>query len=223
MSHDISLSRAAAPAAAAGPSEADMRKLTAMVGLLWHSPPVFNIYRLWLGCIDYSKILDTLYNVGQIRCWTSAASRSRTPRGSSKARLTSSTRKSGDPCSVMVTLTVVVMIQSKLFIFRKLKAMIVKHETRIRTLETKNKEQEKQLMSQVLLHSLIAPSNSSFLPLLWYYLSFVCPLYTIRHLTHIMYCLYYILYILLSRESIWTTMGTLERTSTLTKCDQLVI
>lgn len=31
---------------------------------------------------------------------------------------------------------------------RKLKAMIVKHETRIRTLETKNKEQEKQLMSQ---------------------------------------------------------------------------
>ena len=50
----------------------------------------------------------------------------------------------------MVTLTVVVMIQSKLFIFRKLKAMIVKHETRIRTLETKNKEQEKQLMSQVL-------------------------------------------------------------------------
>ena len=28
--------------------------------------------------------------------------------------------------------------------------MIVKHETRIRTLETKNKEQEKQLMSQVL-------------------------------------------------------------------------
>ena len=27
--------------------------------------------------------------------------------------------------------------------------MIVKHETRIRTLETKNKEQEKQLMSQV--------------------------------------------------------------------------
>ena len=34
-------------------------------------------------------------------------------------------------------------------ILRKLKAMIVKHETRIRTLETKNKEQEKQLMSQV--------------------------------------------------------------------------
>merc|ERR1712025_597465 len=31
---------------------------------------------------------------------------------------------------------------------RKLKAMIVKHETRIRTLETKNKEQEKQLLSQ---------------------------------------------------------------------------
>lgn len=31
---------------------------------------------------------------------------------------------------------------------RKLKAMIVKHETRIRTLETKNKEQEKQLISQ---------------------------------------------------------------------------
>ena len=30
--------------------------------------------------------------------------------------------------------------------------MIVKHETRIRTLETKNKEQEKQLMSQVLLN-----------------------------------------------------------------------
>ena len=36
-----------------------------------------------------------------------------------------------------------------LYLFRKLKAMIVKHETRIRTLETKNKEQEKQLMSQV--------------------------------------------------------------------------
>jgi len=34
---------------------------------------------------------------------------------------------------------------------RKLKAMIVKHETRIRTLETKNKEQEKQLMSQGLI------------------------------------------------------------------------
>jgi len=31
---------------------------------------------------------------------------------------------------------------------RKLKAMIVKHETRIRSLETKNKEQEKQLMNQ---------------------------------------------------------------------------
>lgn len=31
---------------------------------------------------------------------------------------------------------------------RKLKAMIVKHETRIRSLETKNKEQEKQLLSQ---------------------------------------------------------------------------
>jgi len=30
---------------------------------------------------------------------------------------------------------------------RKLKAMIVKHETRIRTLETKNKEQEKMLIS----------------------------------------------------------------------------
>ena len=148
MLHDISLSRAAAPAAAAGPSEADMRKLTAMVGLLWHSPPVFNIYRLWQGRTDYSQILDTKYNVCSIRCWTSAASRSRTPLGSSKARLTSSTRKSGDPCSVMVT--VVVVIQSKLLIFRKMKAMIVKHETRIRTLETKNKEQEKQLMSQVL-------------------------------------------------------------------------
>jgi len=31
---------------------------------------------------------------------------------------------------------------------RKLKAMIVKHETRIRTLETKNKEQEKTLISR---------------------------------------------------------------------------
>ena len=30
--HNVLLSRAAAPAAAAGPSEADMRKLTAMVG-----------------------------------------------------------------------------------------------------------------------------------------------------------------------------------------------
>ena len=39
-----------------------------------------------------------------------------------------------------------------ILIFRKLKAMIVKHETRIRTLETKNKEQEKQLMSQVLVN-----------------------------------------------------------------------
>jgi len=34
---------------------------------------------------------------------------------------------------------------------RKLKAMIVKHETRIRTLETKNKEQEKMLISNGLM------------------------------------------------------------------------
>jgi len=34
---------------------------------------------------------------------------------------------------------------------RKLKAMIVKHETRIRTLETRGKEQEKQLASQGIL------------------------------------------------------------------------
>jgi len=34
---------------------------------------------------------------------------------------------------------------------RKLKAMIVKHETRIRTLETKNKEQEKALNSRGIL------------------------------------------------------------------------
>lgn len=34
---------------------------------------------------------------------------------------------------------------------RKLKAMIVKHETRIRTLETKTKDQEKQLVSQGIL------------------------------------------------------------------------
>merc|ERR1712107_772552 len=36
---------------------------------------------------------------------------------------------------------------------RKLKAMIVKHETRIRTLETKNKEQEKMLISNGIINN----------------------------------------------------------------------
>jgi len=81
-------SRAAAPATAAGPSEADMRKLTAMV-LDECSKQISDATGKQQGKIDE--------------------------------------------------------LNSEI---RKLKAMIVKHETRIRTLETKNKEQEKQLMSQ---------------------------------------------------------------------------
>jgi len=81
-------SRAAAPVAAAGPSEADMKKLTAMV-------------------------LD--------EC---------------SRQITDATGKQQGKIDEL---------NSEI---RKLKAMIVKHETRIRTLETKNKEQEKQLMSQ---------------------------------------------------------------------------
>ena len=61
--------------------------------------------------------------------------------------------------------------------------MIVKHETRIRTLETKNKEQEKQLMSQVVLNSLVAPSSVYepffvFDPTVCFCL---CPLHTFCH------------------------------------------
>ena len=86
-----------------------------------------------------------------------------------------------------------------LFLFRKLKAMIVKHETRIRTLETKNKEQEKQLMSQV---------RTLF--------QVKCDPLTKKT------CIWNVLLSYLFRASIWTTMGTRERTLTLTKCDQLV-
>lgn len=52
--------------------------------------------------------------------------------------------------------------------------MIVKHETRIRTLETKNKEQEKQLMSQVGLCSLSRSFKSFLLQSFDFTLSSLC-------------------------------------------------
>ena len=83
--------------------------------------------------------------------------------------------------------------------------MIVKHETRIRTLETKNKEQEKQLMSQVVLNSLVAPSSVYepffvFDPTVCFCL---CPLHTLSlHPIIIVHVLILIIYLLYFREFI---------------------